>query len=1117
MIKKALVGVIAIIMVVGLMPVQKTSAATVEELQALIMQLQAQLAALSGGQTGTGTGYQFTKNLTLGSKGTDVIELQKILIAGGYLKIAAPTGNFLSMTKAAVVAYQKAMGISPTSGYVGALTRAKLNGTGGGVVVIPTDSYLKVEAAGPAAATIPDGSIYNPVLKLKVSAGKDPVTITGLTVTRGGYIANTYVTGVSVWDDMGNRYGNILTSLTSDGKASFTFGATPFTVPAGTTKYLTVAANIDTAAGSGTISFSVDSATMITATGGTVIGTFPVVGNVMTIVDGASSLGDVRVSYQGSVGLSSTTYSSSAGNVEVGYTDQEIAKIRFVQNNSKEGVYLNKLTIWVGGSFREATDLKNFKLLSQDGAVVATADRAYDRYVTFNLATPYFIDKGYTRDFTVKTDVADGSGNYFYVTIQNDYDVVVKGATTGASILAVDSNNGSLTSSDVQNDATGWFKIKQGVATVSKASSSPSGNIAPGSQSIVLARFEVKSGGEALEVRKMGVRIVHSAGALGLTGTVLVKDATTGATYLSVAADTTGVGSTTSATAQELLDYQQNLSSYISIPSGQSVILEVVGSISQSASSGNYTAYIGQLYAKRLSTNDYVTLAATANQGNTLTVKDVTLSVTKDASYANTTLSVGAQNVKIGQFVLKASSADDVRVNTINIDVASSSNIQNLKLMDGSTQLGTTKGTPTEAGNSFSLSNYVLAKDTPKTISIYADILSSATGTVTASVSNAGISGVGVSSGKSLSSTPSSAVALQQISFAAPTLTIARDAAAPTAKIILAGQSGVELHKIRFEAKNEDLTLKKITFVLTSPSTTVWNVTTTASNFTQVYLYDGSTLLGQGTVNSQDGTVSISGVNVTLGKDTQKVLTLKVDVSPSGTMAPVKVAGIKINSSSTDDMEIYSSTGLMSDGITVTSDAASNYMLYHDAAPSIVNALSNATKVGQASDVIGKFTITNAAPAGGRTMTISTSTITVSLGGSYSASSSVTTFKLYDESDTLLASGTGTVAGNASTSKDIVFGTFTTTQEIAAGSSKTYTLKADTTNIRMGVASGSTVNLVTKIGGTKGYTSTYGSGPEYYWNTGNVVYSYTPANGGVLKDGNTASDSYQVDGATLTY
>ena len=73
--------------------------------------------------------YNFTTDLTIGSTGQDVTELQTILIAAGYLKIGAPTGYFGSLTEAAVKLYQAANGI-PATGYVGPLTLAALNASG---------------------------------------------------------------------------------------------------------------------------------------------------------------------------------------------------------------------------------------------------------------------------------------------------------------------------------------------------------------------------------------------------------------------------------------------------------------------------------------------------------------------------------------------------------------------------------------------------------------------------------------------------------------------------------------------------------------------------------------------------------------------------------------------------------------------------------------------------------------------------------------------------------------------------------------------------------------------------------------------------------------------------
>ena len=118
---------------------------TTDELQAQITALLAQIQALqtqlTAAQGATTVSYNFTKDLTLGSKGNDVKALQQFLNANGYQVAASGAGSagnettyFGSLTKAALAKYQAAVGISPTAGYFGAKTRAYL----ASVAVVPT-------------------------------------------------------------------------------------------------------------------------------------------------------------------------------------------------------------------------------------------------------------------------------------------------------------------------------------------------------------------------------------------------------------------------------------------------------------------------------------------------------------------------------------------------------------------------------------------------------------------------------------------------------------------------------------------------------------------------------------------------------------------------------------------------------------------------------------------------------------------------------------------------------------------------------------------------------------------------------------------------------------------
>lgn len=106
-------------------------AATAAELEAQVQALLAQIAALQGGSSSSSS-TTFTMDLTLGSSGAEVTALQNWLIKSGYAIPAGATGYFGAQTQAALAKWQAANGVSPASGYFGPVTRAKVNGMGGG-------------------------------------------------------------------------------------------------------------------------------------------------------------------------------------------------------------------------------------------------------------------------------------------------------------------------------------------------------------------------------------------------------------------------------------------------------------------------------------------------------------------------------------------------------------------------------------------------------------------------------------------------------------------------------------------------------------------------------------------------------------------------------------------------------------------------------------------------------------------------------------------------------------------------------------------------------------------------------------------------------------------------
>ena len=141
-VKNALLGVLSASMVLSMAFAPAASAQTSADMQAQIAALLAQVQALTAQlNAGTSASVTFTRNLTVGSTGADVLALQQWLNKNGCPIAATGAGSvgmestyFGAKTKAAVACWQAAHNISPAAGYFGPTTRAAVNAM---VVVTP--------------------------------------------------------------------------------------------------------------------------------------------------------------------------------------------------------------------------------------------------------------------------------------------------------------------------------------------------------------------------------------------------------------------------------------------------------------------------------------------------------------------------------------------------------------------------------------------------------------------------------------------------------------------------------------------------------------------------------------------------------------------------------------------------------------------------------------------------------------------------------------------------------------------------------------------------------------------------------------------------------------------
>jgi hypothetical protein len=126
----------------------------------------------------------YTRDLTIGSTGTDVVALQDMLIASGDLVMPAGVskGYFGALTKSALAKWQAKMSISPAVGYFGPITRAKAEGsstTGGSTTGGSTTSGDLQGGAGSIDEAEFVGSINNE----EAGEGEEDVDVLGLEIT----------------------------------------------------------------------------------------------------------------------------------------------------------------------------------------------------------------------------------------------------------------------------------------------------------------------------------------------------------------------------------------------------------------------------------------------------------------------------------------------------------------------------------------------------------------------------------------------------------------------------------------------------------------------------------------------------------------------------------------------------------------------------------------------------------------------------------------------------------------------------------------------------------------------------------------------------------------------
>lgn len=155
---------------------------------------QAALNALVTGGT-TASSFTFTRDLTVGSTGQDVVVLQQFLNDNGFTVAASGAGSagnettyFGSLTQSALAQYQAANGITPAVGYFGPITRSSVNSTTTTVADDSDDSDDSSDDSDSSsdleggAGSISDVDFISSLNNEEVGEGEEDVEVAGLEI-----------------------------------------------------------------------------------------------------------------------------------------------------------------------------------------------------------------------------------------------------------------------------------------------------------------------------------------------------------------------------------------------------------------------------------------------------------------------------------------------------------------------------------------------------------------------------------------------------------------------------------------------------------------------------------------------------------------------------------------------------------------------------------------------------------------------------------------------------------------------------------------------------------------------------------------------------------------------
>lgn len=880
-----------------------TTAHTIDQLTAQILQLQAQLGALSGGSPPSGVTSSagkcfFTRDLTIGVRGDDVTCLQNYLTGTGHFSYSGgATGYFGSITRNAVSAWQASNGVTPTAGYFGPKSKAKYDSM---VVILPpptptpvpvptpptppgtppppapAGSGLTVSAAvdQPAADLVPALAARVPFTKVVFTASADgDVTVKSLTIERQGIADDSAIDSVLLLDQDATQIG-LSRTLNSNHQAVLNEA---FVVKAGTSKVMTLAVNRPSA---GSNAGQVAKIALVAVDAGTsaVNGALPIVGNGMTINE-SLTIGSLTSPTRGT-----SDPGAARGSLEVSASKFFATGVRWTVG-AAEGVLLEQVRWYQAGSAATG-DLTNV-MTTVGGKDYPTTVSSDGKFYTTVFNPPIEYGKGDPIDLAIKTDIVSGSNRTINFDLQRRTDMVVRGKVfkyviipaNGTSAAAADS--GAFSSSEPYYDGFA-HTISKGSLRVEKSNAVQAGNVAVGQSATELGAFNLDAKGEPITISSFKLTFTLSGSNQGTQIDNVALYDENGA----VVAGPKDVGSDEIVTLSDTWTVPVGLHTY-----------KVKGKLTTDFTEGSTltasTTASSDITAKGQVTGLSITPSPAGVAANQMTVRVAALNVSIGATPTSQNVVRGVNGFKMASIQYDANTGEDVRVSAQKLTITTSGSadaddLNSCQLFDGATALNTGSNVVSPSGNAagadkaetFTLdTNLIIPKGTVKVVDLKCNISANATA---AETYNLGIAAntdtptaVGANTGTSITPTVTINTGPTMTVRAGGVVRVSLDTSSPSEKLGLAGKTDQTAAVFRLEADFEDIDISKFAFTLAS-------TTASTSDITKVTFWDGATKVGEGvlTGNTYNATSTFGAPygKFVVPSGGSKLLTAKVDL-----------------------------------------------------------------------------------------------------------------------------------------------------------------------------------------------------------------------------------------------